>query len=224
MDAPEQPGKKALYLYSAKREFDTAGQDRLPQTLNRVAQVIDNKPGTYPILTLEFMTDPDNFDPDTKNGIFLWLEAYERSTKRINITYSAGYHFWHLERNYSQHNLVSPIRMEILGKSGQWHKLRINPAKDFTENTEQELQDLSKIDRFIINMGVWTINDGYKQRAAAWFSNLELSHVEDFNSNNSLMDGIEIRKKEDRFMVWGGADHVAGEHIVNRTDMNWYGK
>lgn len=223
-EAPERSTEKALYLYSAKREFDTAGQDRLPQTLNRVAQVIGNKQGTYPLLSLEYMPDPDNFDPATKNGIFLWLEAYEKSTKRINITYSAGYHFWNLESNYSQHKLVSPVRMEILGKAGEWHKLRLNPVKDFVENTEMELPDLENIDRFIINMGVWTINDGYRQRAAAWFSGLELNSALDFRSVPSLLDGREIRKKDDKLMIWGGADHLAGEHILNRTDMNWYGK
>ncbi len=223
-DAPGGKDEKALYLYSGKRGFDTAGQDRLAQSLNRVAQIIRVPGGKQPELSLDFMLDKDNFDPETPNGCYIWLEGYEKSTKRLNITYSAGYHYWPLERNYSQHSVIPPMRMEITAEAGIWHALRLNPWKNFRETTEMDRFYLDNIDRFIINLGVWTINDGFNQQAAIWFANLDLKMVELGHSAPSLINGSPVQRKDDKFMYWGGADHVAGEHITHRSDMDFYRK
>lgn len=221
---PGSQGEKALYLFSDKRGFDTAGQDRLAQTLNRVAQVIDVDPGKQLNLSLEYLAEEGNFNPENRSSFYIWIEGYEKSTKRLNMTYSPGYHYFPLERNYSQHSLVDPMRMELPATPGKWYKLFINSWKDFRETTELEKVFLDKIDRFIVNLGVWTINDGYQQKTGVYFANVKLENSDHGNNTPSTSNGKALAKKDNRFMVWGGADHVAGEHIAWRSDMNFYRK
>lgn len=217
-------GKKTLYLFNTKKGFDTAGQDRLPQTLNRVAQVIDIRPGNKALLNLNYMPEKDIFNIKNRSSFFIWLEGYEKSTKRLNIVYAPGYHFFSIERNYSQHKLVDPMRMELPAEPGKWHKLLINPWKDFRETTEMKNFFLDNIDRFIVNLGVWTINDGYRQRTGVYFSDVKLKMVALSDQTASNADGTELKPKDNHYMIWGGAKHIAGEHIVFRSDMNFYGK
>ncbi|MGC9344697.1 MAG: metallophosphoesterase family protein, partial [Bacteroidales bacterium] len=221
---PENPGERALYLFNKKRGFDTAGQDRLAQTLNRVAQVVKVRPGKQINVSLEYMPEKGNFDIRNRSSFYIWIEGYEKSTKRLNITYSPGYQYFPIERNYSQHSLIDPMRMELPAEAGKWHKLKINPWKDFKETTELEKIFLDKIDRFIINLGVWTINDGYKQNTGVYFSNVDLNETDLGDITPSTSKEKILVKKDNEFMIWGGADHVAGEHITWRSDMNFYGK
>ncbi|MFW5820697.1 MAG: metallophosphoesterase family protein [Bacteroidota bacterium] len=217
-------GKKALYLFTANKKFDTAGQDRLPQDLNRVAQIINVDPGKQILLSMDYIPEDGIFDMKNRSSFYIWLEGYEKSTKRLNIVYAPGYHFFPIERNYSQHKLVDPMRMELPANPGKWHKLLINPWKDFRETTEMKNYFLDNIDRFIINLGVWTINDGYQQRTGVYFSDLGLQPVPSADNTQSKADGVILKPKDNRFMIWGGADHIAGEHIAYRSDMNFYGK
>lgn len=217
-------GKKVLYLFNTRRGFDTAGQDRLPQTLNRVAQVIDIRPKNEALLKLNYMPEKDIFNIENRSSFYIWLEGYEKSTKRMNIVYAPGYHFFSIERNYSQHKLVDPMRMELPAEPGKWHKLVMNPWKDFRETTEMKNFFLDNIDRFIVNIGVWTINDGYQQRTGVYFSDVDLEITSSGDNTPSKVDDIEILPKDNSYMIWGGAEHVAGEHIVYRSDMNFYGK
>ncbi len=221
---PGNSAANALYLYSGKRDFDTAGQDRLPQTLNRQAQVIQVPPGSHAFISMEYMPEKNNFDPENRSSFFIWIEGYEKSTKRLNITYSPGYHFFSIERNYSQHRQVHPMRMELPARPGNWHKLFINPWKDFAETTDMKNIFLENIDRLIINLGVWTINDGYKQQTGVYFTGIECNFLPPDRAKNSNADGIKLQKKDNAYMVWGGVDHIAGEHIAWRSDMNFYGK
>lgn len=219
----ELSGEKALYLYSRKREFDTGGQDRLPQTLNRIGQIISLEKGKSPLIQLKIKPGK-HFDPESRNGIYIWLEGYEKSIKKVNITYSAGYHFWHLERNYSQHNNVPPARMELPCEKEKWYNLELNPWEDFSKTENLETEKLRNIDRLILNLGVWTINDGHNQAVDVWFSDIRLMLMDSLTERKSKISGRDIHKKEDKYMVWGGTKHIAGEHIVWRTDMNFYGK
>ncbi|HYW94066.1 MAG TPA: metallophosphoesterase [Bacteroidales bacterium] len=221
---PGNPSKPGLYLFNRMRGFNTPGQDRLPQTLNRLAQAVSVEPGTSPILSLGFMIDKLNYLPDKLNGSYIWLEGYEKDTKRMNISYSVGYYFYNIEGNYSQLKNVPSARMEITSDPGIWHQLKLNPYKDFRENTEIKRIRLDKIDRFIINFGVWTINDGYNQKAGAWFRNVNLDFVMNPSETVSLIDDKPVPVKDIKYMYWKGVDHVAGEHQSVIADMNWYGK
>ncbi len=173
----DKAGNSSLYFFTRMRGFNTPGQDRLPQTLNRLAQAVKAAPGTEPVLDIGFMIDRENYNPEKRNGSFIWLEGYEKDTKRLNISYSVGYYFYNMESNYSQMKNVPASRMEITSSPGQWHMLKLNPYKDFRETTEMKHFDLSRIDRFIINIGVWTINDGYEEKAGVWFRDAGLTFV-----------------------------------------------
>ncbi len=223
-EQPDNKGMPALYLFSSMRGFNTPGQDRLPQTLNRLAQAVRIDHGKEPMLFIDFMIDAENYFPERPNGSYIWLEGYEKDTKRLNISYSVGYFFYNLESNYSQLKQVPSSRMEITSIPGTWHSLRLNPFKDFRETTEIKRMDLSRIDRFIINLGVWTINDGYNQKAGVWFRNTVLDFADAGQGSSSIMDNAPVLKKDDKFMWWRGVRHVAGEHQDWIEDMNWYGK
>ncbi len=221
---PGTSEKPALYLLTRMRGFNTPGQDRLPQTLNRLAQVVKCVHGEEPVLDLDFMIDEKNYLPDKLNGSFIWLEGYEKDTKRMNISYSVGYYFYNMENNYSQLKNAPASRMEITSEPGKWHHLKLNPFKDFRDTTEMKRMNLDNIDRFIINLGVWTVNDGYEQRAGVWFRDVNLEFANQGTGPASLLDTSPVMKKDDKYMYWGGVKHVAGEHQSVIVDMNWYGK
>jgi hypothetical protein len=169
------------------------------------------------------MIDKSSYREGMPNGSYIWLEAYEKNIKRMNISYSVGYYFWNLERKYSQLQEVPSVRMEITSPSGVWHKLKLNPFLDFMNHSEMKVIEFNKIDRFVVNLGVWTINDGFDQKAGVWFSDLKLNFMDPDTNNLSLINGITINKKDDKYMWWGGNKHVAGEHQIWIEDMNWYG-
>jgi hypothetical protein len=89
-------------------------------------------------------------------------------------------------------------------------------------HSEMKVIEFNKIDRFVVNLGVWTINDGFDQKAGVWFSDLKLNFMDPDTNNLSLINGITINKKDDKYMWWGGNKHVAGEHQIWMEDMNWY--
>jgi hypothetical protein len=114
--------------------------------------------------------------------------------------------------------------MDITSEQGIWHKLRLNPFLDFMTHTEMKVIEYEKIDRFIINLGVWTINDGFDQKSSVWFSDLKLTFEDYDKTDLSLINGNIINKKDDKFMWWRGNKPIAGEHQIWMEDMNWYGK
>jgi hypothetical protein len=88
-DSPEGAGK-SLYLFTKKRGYDTPGQDRLPQTLNQVTQVVSVPPQRQPILRLRFRIDGVHFNPDTWNGAFLWIEGFRGRHLTLSQVYVIG--------------------------------------------------------------------------------------------------------------------------------------
>lgn len=219
--APDRENLNALYLYNRKRGYDCPGQDRLPQSINRLCQVVDILPGEYPILELDYMIDAAAYRKDMPNGSYIWIEGYEKSCKRLNIAYAEGYYLWNIEMKQSQLNRVPASRMEISCKAGEWHRLVLNPFKDFLETTELIEWMINQVDRLIINLGVWTINDGYRQESGAWFANLSLKTVLPAGPVSTI-NGLPVQKKDDRLMWWKGTGHMAGEHKIWTEDMNWY--
>lgn len=223
----KEDGKSCLYLRSSQRGYDAPGQDRLPQTINRICQVIRTPERSMPLINLSFRIDPQYYRPESLNGAIIWIEGFEKGLKRMNIVYSNNYTYGNLGKQQSQFRTVFPVHMEISGEPGEWYDLELNPYADFARVTEMEEFFLENIDVLALTFGTWTINQGWEQYAAAAFTGVE-SRMEqqpgdgDYSGMHSLMEGREIRAKDHKYLFWGGVGHPAGEHQVLVEDLNKY--
>ncbi|MCF8227066.1 MAG: metallophosphoesterase [Bacteroidales bacterium] len=217
-------GKSFLYLFNKSRGYNKPGQDRLPQSINRICQVIRQEPGTIPLISLKFWIDPAYFIPENLAGAYIWLEGFEKGLKRMNIVYSNSYVHWNLGGNQSQIRTVLPVHLDISAAPGEWKNLFINPYNDFLNYTEDQDPQIQNTDAFAINFGVWTLNEGYKKHAAAGFSDvsLEFRHINNLYESESNVNGQQIPKKEQKFLWWHGVKHPAGDHQSIREDLNKY--
>lgn len=217
-------GFSFLYLFNRSRGYSTPGQDRLPQSINRICQVVRQPRGMFPLIRLGFLIDPDHHIPGNKAGSLIWLEGFENGLKRLNVVYSVNYVHWHLGGDQSQLRTTLPVHLDISGSPGAWHDLFLNPAGDFLRFTEDEEVQLDRIDTFAINFGVWTINEGHKNAAAAGFREVDLNFVNmpDPASAISTMNESPIPRKEQKYLWWHGVKHYAGEHKSYIEDLNKY--
>ncbi len=220
----DDSGRSFLYLYNRSRGADQPGQDRLPQSINRVCQVLKQTPGTFPLVELFFRIDPDAYLPENHAGAFIWMEGFEKGLKRLNVVYSNDYIHWHLGGDQSQLRTVLPVHIDLKAEPGKWKKLVLNPFLDFLRYTEAQTTFLERTDSFSINLGVWTLNEGFRKEAGAFFTDIsvefrESSGIETFQSN---IEGSALEKKEQKYLWWYGVKHPAGEHQSIVEDLNKY--
>ncbi len=204
-----RPGStQSLYIFSRKRGYDAPGQDRLPQTINHICQAVNIGSNALPMLSMAFKIDPEHYRANSYNGAYVWIEGFEKHYKRINLVYSVNKMYYGIGGNYSEVKLVKPIHFDITAPPGEWHTLSLNIQDDFNKHAEVNQKASFAIDRMVINLGVWTVNDGNNQNIGIYIDNLSLQE----GNNTSSVDGKAIaRKSEDDF--WnGGIKHVAGEH------------
>jgi hypothetical protein len=213
-----------LYLFNRSRGYSTAGQDRLPQSINRICQVIKVQPGKAPLIELDWKIDPEFHIPDNHAGCYIWLEGFEKGLKRLNVVYSNNYVHWHLGGNQSQLRTVLPVHMEISAGPGKWNSLELNPVKDLKDHSEADQLLMEQMDTFAINFGVWTLNEGYRKEAAAGFTNINVrfADISDTGSPASNMNGKMLQKKDQKYLWWHGVKHSAGEHKSIVEDLNKY--
>ncbi len=142
-------GTNALYLYNRKRGYDAPGQDRLPQTINRIAQVVQ----------VHHFDLPPNED---------------------------------------------------------WANVILNPGKDFNRREKERKFGALRIDRLVINLGVWHMNEGEEQPFGIYFTGFDLQSTNRLDSKTSQVNGSEIVKKKEEEVWWRGKHvpftHLAGEH------------
>jgi len=209
LPAPDRPGH-ALYLFSRKRGYDAPGQDRLPQTLNQVTQVIGGTPGRIPYLRFAFRIDGGHYNPDSWNGGFLWLEGYRGPHLVLSQVYMVGKGIYSLAGSYGRN--VASTFYDINDVPDVWHEVLINVGDDFRKaNTDLSLLAL-EVDRYAVNLGTWTINDGYHQEIG-WFID---DVVMDFNfidhAGESRLDDKPIRRMDPANIFTARIRHEAGEH------------
>ena len=203
-----QGSAQSLYLFTRKRGYDAPGQDRLPQTINRLCQAVNVNSNEIPSLSLSFKIDPAHYRASSYNGAYVWIEGFEKFYKRANLVYSVNKMYYSIGGNHSDVKLVKPVHFDIAAQPGDWHALTINFQDDFNQHAEGKKLTSFAIDRIVINLGVWTVNDGNNQEIGMHFDALSLHH----RKESSNLDGKPLdRKSEDDFW-YGGIKHVAGEH------------
>jgi len=128
-EARKVDGRNALYLYNRIRGYQAPGQDRLPQTINRISQVVQHQTGTTPILQFKYKLDQANCDLNGWCGGYLWIEGYEKSFRQFNLVYSAGVAYAspiarRIERIHAIHHFNLPNVFD-------WQEVVINIKNDF---------------------------------------------------------------------------------------------
>lgn len=197
--------KESLYLYSRKRDYDVPGQDRLPQHINRIAQAVALKDLASPILQISYHPQQGHFDPNSLNGFFLWLQFYTESYNEFNLIYSVGKVYGGISQSFGADRKTNTYHFDLPSQNNEWSQVFLPIAKDYESQTKDGSSFESfNLDKVIIYLGTWTVNEGIGQEAGIYVENI------------SLKEGnmaISSTAKKEETNIWPGkADHVAGEH------------
>lgn len=211
-----QNGSAALYLYSRERGYQIPGQDRLPQEINRVCQVIKLQPEELPSAAINFWLEEEHYHPDALSSVYFWIEGFAGSLKKLNLVYAPGKIMGGIGGRYSQSNVVYPLHFDLPATPGKWQKAMLNLAEDFKQQSGQSLSEAG-MDKLAINLGVWSINDGVDQKASILIDKVQLIN----NSDASNVDGSAISKKAESDIYHRRVNHTAGEHIIAPQDVIW---
>ncbi|MBD3266121.1 hypothetical protein GF373_05575 [bacterium] len=198
----------ALYLYCHKRGYDAPGQDRMPQHINQVCQAVQLNDPTLPAVKFSIFVEGANFYREEWNGAFVWLEGYEGSYKHFNLVYWVNNAYSGLCRG-KDHNRNAPVlHYDITDAPNTWQVITLNPTRDIQAQKGLAL-DTIQFDRLVINLGVWTDNEGEYKGIGVYFDDFVLSTQ---NNQPSQVNEKEI-KRIDKSQIWRRRNrHTAGEH------------
>ena len=200
--------KPALYLFAQTRGFRVPGQDRLPQTINRVAQAVSLQPGQRPVITVRYQVDEAS-TPESWAGAFVWVEGYRRDEKRLNHIYAIGRAYGNL-RDQHREAQRAPTRVFTLEpKPGQLHTARLNVGEDHEEAPDARYADL-QLDRLVINLGVWTANERPDQQWGVYLVEVAVGSAA---ADASSVNGAPVAEAPADTVWRKQVDHIAGEHL-----------
>jgi hypothetical protein len=205
---PLPDGQSALHLYACKRRYDAPGQDRMPQTLNRICQAIAVK-GDLPGLQLRYHLPEAHFHPQSYNGAYLWVAAYRGTESLAHLVYSAGKMYYNLPSQFGQAQGAPVMHFDLPTQPGQWQQVSLSPEADFQQaNDGQRSLRAGKPDRLVVHLGVWTINDGYQQEIGIDIASLAVTP-----------DQGRPSPTKPQAQFWArGIDHIAGEHRYAKSE------
>ncbi|MFW5762549.1 MAG: hypothetical protein ACOCXH_16370, partial [Cyclobacteriaceae bacterium] len=209
-------GSPALYLYTRERGYQIPGQDRLPQEINRVCQVVDFQPGQLPSVAIDFWLEEENYHPEALSSIYFWIEGFSGSLKKLNLVYAPGKIIGGIGGRYSQSNVLYPLSLHLPAAPGKWQKAILNIAEDYKRQASQSLAEAA-IDKLAINLGVWTINDGVNQKASVLIDQVQLVS----SSEASNVEGKAVSEKDESDIYHTRVNHTAGEHIIAPQNVIW---
>lgn len=201
--------ESALHLFSSSRGFPIPGQDRLPQSINYIAQAVALDSSDSPSLAFQIKPLSEETLDDSYNGIYLWIEGLSGRFKRLNLVYSFGKILFQVGGKYADIAHVKPIHYNLPLTFDNWNEVRINVNQDYEKVSEASFKDLH-LDRLVINLGSWTVNDGNSQKAGALLTDLVLDRADKRPGHGN---GKVLSPKASENIWYGGIDHIAGEHI-----------
>ena len=215
--APDVSGN-ALFMYVRKRGYDKPGQDRLPQTLNQLTQVIRVQGQKVPLILFKYRVDKDHFNPESWNGAFLWVEGYHQNHLLLNHVYAIGKSHRSLGGSYSRSPFTDYSFFDIFNDSEDWNAVSINLDTDLAKiNGGGSFPDLG-CEKLVLNFGVWTINEGYKQETGIYFKDVDVEFADRDAVSAGQVNGLEYGIMDNK-KVWSrGIGHVAGEHQYVRQE------
>ena len=200
-------GQPALYLFSRTRGYRVPGQDRLPQTINRVAQAVALEANQRPVIAVQYQVD-DASNPESWAGAFVWVEGYQRDQKKLNHLYAIG-RAYGLLRDQHQEEPRVPLRIFTLEATpGKAHTAQLNIAQDY-QPEPADYADLA-LDRLVISLGVWTANERPDQQWGIYFTEVALNPSATVASS---VNNAAIAPAAESNVWWKVVDHIAGEHL-----------
>jgi hypothetical protein len=211
--SPGDADRQSLYLYARKRGYMAPGQDRLPQDINRICQAVELKKGGSPSLGFNYRIDGQHSDMNGYCGGYVWIEGYSRSNKVLNLMYSVNKIWVNIGGQYSKYHEVPSIQMGLPNRTDTWYKCQLNILEDQDKHSQGRSFRELDMDRLIINMGVWNINDGDDQPFGMYLDGFRL----DYDLPGSSQAGglsIDPKKEEDKWWrnkIWPWKN-IAGEH------------
>jgi hypothetical protein len=212
----QEPGRtngSSLYLYCRRRGYQAPGQDRLPQDINRISQAVALEKGTTPMLRFRYRIDGTNTDAKGFSGGYAWIEGFSGREKCFNMIYSAGKVWVNIGGKFGQVREYPHIQMALLNSPDEWHSAHLNIAEDYDRSDRgTRFADL-QVDRLVVTLGVWNINDGDPQPFGIYFTGISLVSRP---ASSSDVDGQTVgpKPKEDewwRNKLWPSVN-IAGEH------------
>ena len=211
--SPGNADKPSLYLFARKRGYMAPGQDRLPQDINRICQAVALEKGLSPFLRFSYLIDGQHTDMNGYCGGFVWIEGYCLSNKVLNLMYSVNKIWVNIGGQYSNLRRVPCIQMGLNGRTDTWHECQLNIREDHDNHSQDgSFRDLD-IDRLIINLGAWHINDGDDQPFGIYFNGFRLDYDLPGSSRAGGI-GIDPKAEEDQWWrnkIWP-SKNIAGEH------------
>jgi 3',5'-cyclic AMP phosphodiesterase CpdA len=199
----------ALYLMSRKRGYAAPGQDRLPQNINHMCQAvkIEGKPG---ILKFDYLIDSRNTNMGKFCGAFVWIEGFRGSFHLLNMAYWVGFSEVNIGGNHSYVNVLHPHHFHLDETMDTWHSASLNLEKD-AATFGKSISELN-LDRLVINVGTWNVNDGNPVSFAAYFDRFRLEPYDD----QSNVGGKPVAETPLDKKWWRGKYepnvNIAGEH------------
>ena len=211
--SPGDADRQSLYLYARKRGYMAPGQDRLPQDINRLCQAVELKKGGSPSLGFNYRIDGQHSDMNGYCGGYVRIEGYSRSKKVMNLIYSVNKIWVNIGSQYSKSSKVPSIQMGLLNRTDTWNECLLNIREDHDRHSHGRSFGELDIDRLILNLGVWNINDGDDQPFAIHFNDFRLGYDQ---LGSSQAGGIRIDPKAKEDEWWrqksGLSKNLAGEH------------
>jgi 3',5'-cyclic AMP phosphodiesterase CpdA len=205
----EKDSLQSIYLRANKRRYDKPGQDRLPQTLNQLTQVVFAPDGRFSEIELRMLVECEHFYERALVGAFVWIEGYWGHHKQYSLIYSAGKIPASLSNRFNRSPQTVIVHRHLPAKTGAWSTVILNPEQDLA-GTEQQ-----PIDRWAINLGVWNINDGNNEGIGAYFASIEQRPP---GEQSSRLDGQPLGEKHAEMIYTLRVDHTAGEHVIASQD------
>ncbi len=213
MEIRDFRGYRALYLFSSKRKYHIPGQDRLPQTINHLCQALHV--GETPFLIqFDYCLEKETAGQrDGWAGGFVWLEGFQGSVKLLNLAYWLGTGYSQLSDRFSDSADVPLLHYQLPTPDEQWRSTQLNWLQDY----QAVGLDLSGLDRLVINLGTWHINDGNSPGFGFYVTNLKRLS----GSGPSVVEGIGVQPMPDealwRMNKYEPFVHIAGEHRYIRS-------
>ena len=200
-------GQPALYLFSRTRGYRVPGQDRLPQTINRVAQAVALGADQRPVVTVQYQVD-DASNLESWAGAYVWVEGYQRDQKKLNHLYSVGRAYGNLHDQHQEEPRVPPRIFTLEATPGKVHTAQLNIAQDY-QSEQADYADLA-LDRLVISLGVWTANERPDQQWGIYFTEVALNPS---TTVASSVNKAAISPAAESAVWWKVVDHIAGEHL-----------
>lgn len=202
----------ALYSYTRLRGYMAPGQDRLPQGINRAAQVVFCK-GANPVISFRYRIDGANSDFNGRCGAFVLIEGFRGTHKRVNLVYSAHMAWANVVGKQEGAGLVPDVQVGLDNTPDVWHKAVLNLAADHDQYSKAAKFATLGIDRIALTVGTWSMNDGTEQPFAAWFTAFNIEYKD---AGPSAVNGNPLSEKPDAKRWWMGKDlkrtSYGGEH------------